>query len=342
MEQELINKSVKVDQDQQLTIATLPFTHDPLKRLAPNRHKAMCIYNQQTKKLQRHPEDQQDVIMSERKLQMGGHVDFVKNLPLDIQHQLKTSLIQNYIPWRAVWKLSSITTPCRLVFDASNATDTGYSLNSILAKGTNGMNKLVEIFIRWFCHKIAFHTDVTKMYNAVKLRQDQWCYQRYLWNNTLDVNQPPKEKVIKTLIYGVKSSGSQAERGLRETTKLSKAEHPEVSEIINNDVLVDDCISGGESISAVHDRADEMEVVLNKGGFSLKGFTFSNQNPPKHLTKDGESIGVGGLIWYSKQDEVSLNVSELNFAKKQRGKKSTNQIGVIPEKTLRFKGRRIV
>ena len=174
------------------------------------------------------------------------------------------------------------------------------------------MNKLVEIFIRWFCHKIAFHTDVTKMYNAVKLRQDQWCYQRYLWNNTLDVNQPPEEKVIKTLIYGVKSSGNQAERGLRETTKLSKAEHPEVSEIIN-DVLVDDCISGGESISAVHDRADEMEVVLNKGGFSLKGFTFSNQNPPKHLTKDGESIGVGGLIWYSKQDEVSLNVSELNF-----------------------------
>ena len=173
------------------------------------------------------------------------------------------------------------------------------------------------------------------MYNAVKLRQDQWCYQRYLWNNTLDVNQPPEEKVIKTLIYGVKSSGNQAERGLRETTKLSKAEHPEVSEIINNDVLVDDCISGGESISAVHDRADEMEVVLNKGGFSLKGFTFSNQNPPKHLTKDGESIGVGGLIWYSKQDEVSLNVSELNFGKKQRGKKSTNQIGVIPERLTR-------
>ena len=335
MEQELINKSLKVDQDQQLTIATLPFTHDPLKRLAPNRHKAMKIYNQQTKKLQRHPEDQQDVIMSERKLQMAGHVDFVKNLPPDIQHQLKTSLIQNYIPWRAVWKLSSITTPCRLVFDASSITDTGYSLNSILAKGTNGMNKLVEIFIRWFCHKIAFHTDVTKMYNAVKLRQDQWCYQRYLWNDTLGVNQPPEEKVIKTLIYGVKSSGNQAERGLRETVKLSKAKHPEVSEIINNDVLVDDCISGEESTMAANERADEMEVVLSKGGFSLKGFTFSNQDPPKHLTKDGKSIGVGGLTWYSKQDEVSLNVSELHFAKKQRGKKSTNQIGVIPERLTR-------
>ena len=53
------------------------------------------------------------------------------------------------------------------------------------------------------------------------------------------------------------------------------------------------------------------------------------------LTKDGESIGIGGLIWYSKQDEVSLNVSELNFAKKQRWKKSTNRIGVISERLRR-------
>ena len=162
MEQELVNKSVKVQQKQQLTIATLPFTHDPLQRLSPNRHKAMIIYNQQTKKLRRYPDDQLDVIHSENKLQKSGHVDFVRNLPPDVQQQLKSSPIQNYIPWRAVWKLSSITTPCRLVSDASNATDTGYSLNSILAKGTNGMNKLVEIFIRWYSHKVAFHTDVTR------------------------------------------------------------------------------------------------------------------------------------------------------------------------------------
>ena len=126
------------------------------------------------------------------------------------------------------------------------------------------MNKLVEIFIRWFCHKIALHTDVTKMYNAVKLRQDQWCYQRYLWNDTLDVDQPPEEKVIKTLIYGVKSSGNQAERGLRETAKLSKDEYPEVSEIINNDVLVDDCISGEERTVI---PADAVNLKINTVDF---------------------------------------------------------------------------
>ena len=88
-------------------------------------------------------------------------------------------------------------------------------------------------------------------------------------------------------------------------------------------------------MDAAMKRADQIEVVLRKGGFALKGFTFSNHDPPDHLSKDGKSIGVGGLIWHPKHDEISIDVSELNFAKKQRGKKSTNQIGVIPEKLTR-------
>ena len=81
--------------------------------------------------------------------------------------------------------------------------------------------------------------------------------------------------------------------------------------------------------------ADEMEISLGKGGFGLKGFTFSGSDPPESLTKDGISIGVGGLIWYPKSDEISIDVSELNFAKKQRGKKPIVQVGVVPERLTR-------
>ena len=44
----------------------------------------------------------------------------------------------------------------------------------------------------------------------------------------LDPRELPEEKVIKTLIYGVKSSGNQADRGLRETARLSAEEYPKV------------------------------------------------------------------------------------------------------------------
>ena len=71
--------------------------------------------------------------------------------------------------------------------------------------------------------RIGLHTDVMKMYNSVKLVESDWCYQMYLWQNELDPNKEPEDKVIKTLIYGVKSSGNQAELGLKETAKLKKA-----------------------------------------------------------------------------------------------------------------------
>ena len=115
------------------------------------------------KKRNNHPSDMEQVIQSEKKLQDLGHVDFVSNLPDHLQTMLKNCPIQNFIPWQAVWKDSSIRTPCRLVFDASQITDTSYSLNDIIARGRNNMNKLVEIVIRWNIHKIAFHTAIQKM-----------------------------------------------------------------------------------------------------------------------------------------------------------------------------------
>ena len=120
----------------------------------------------------------------------------------------------------------SISTPCRLVFDASLSTSTGVSLNELIAKGINSMNKLIEILVRWTAHKCGFHTDIQKMYTAVILQNSHWRYQMYLWRDDLCMVRPPQWKVIKTLIYGVRSSGSLAERGLRLTAELTKALYP--------------------------------------------------------------------------------------------------------------------
>ena len=218
-----------------------------------------------------------------------------------------------------MWKANSVSTPCRLVFDASQISNTGYSLDDILAKGRNNMNKLAEIVIRWYIHKVAFHTDIQKMYNSIKLHEQNWCLQRYIWQQELDPTKIPEQKVIKTHIRGVKSSGNQAERALRETAKLSQVEYPKVNEIVKNDIYVDDCISSEQSEREALKRADELEVVLNRGGFVLKGITFSNQDPPESLSGDGESINVAGMKWFPKDDVISLDIKDMTFAKKIRG-----------------------
>jgi len=100
-------------------------------------------------------------------------------------------------------------------------------------------------------------------------------------------------------------------------------EFPNVNTIVNRDIYVDDCISGEATIVAAMKTADEetkaadeMENVLRKSGFGLKGFTFSGKDPLEKLSSDGESISIGGLIWHPKSDAVSIDVPPLNFAKK--------------------------
>ena len=190
------------------------------------------------KKLNQNPQDKEDVPLSEAKLQSLGHVEFVRNLTPEQQEMLTKNPFQNFIPWRAVWNGNSVNTPCRLVFDASQPTASSTSLNDILAKRKNNMKKLLEIVIRWSTHKIGFHTDVKKMYNTLQLLEEHWYSQRYIWQNELDSRKISEEKVIKTLIYGVKSSGNQSERGLLETARISVVEFPEVNYIVQKDIYM--------------------------------------------------------------------------------------------------------
>ena len=331
-EQALIESSVSIDIESRITTARLPVLYDPAKRLAPNKSVALKVYEQQVRKLNKpeNAKDKTDVLESEAKLQKLGYVEYVKDLPEHIQSDLKRNPVQNFIPWRAVWKPSSVTTPCRVVFDASMPTPSGSSLNDILAKGKNGLNKLQEIVIRWSTHSVGLHTDISKMFNTIRLDERDWCLQRYLWHESLDPSKPPEQKVIKTLIYGVKPSGNKSEYGLRKVAEMSSNESPEASRIVRNDIYVDDCISGESFTEKAHKRADEVETVVNRGGFQLKGVSFSGEDPQENLSEDGKSLTVAGLKWLPKDDLLSLNVGDLNFAKRQRGKKPEAKSNIIP------------
>ena len=71
---------------------------NPAIKLAPNKNKALQIYNQKTHKLDQNLQDKRDTIESEAKLQELGFVEFVKNTALEQQQILKASNVQNLIP----------------------------------------------------------------------------------------------------------------------------------------------------------------------------------------------------------------------------------------------------
>ena len=52
--------------------------------------------------------------------------------------------------------------------------------------------------------------------------------------------------------------------------------------------------------------------------------------PPGDLSEDGVTVKVAGERWYSKDDLISLNTGELNFAKKCSCKKPLSRVNQIP------------
>ena len=144
--------------------------------------------------------------------------------------------------------------------------------------------------------------------------------------------------MIKTLIYGVNSNGNRPERGLRETARMSAMEFLEVNHIVQKDIYADDCSSGAQNLKDAMIRADQIELVLKRGGFSLKRVTFSGKDPPATLTNDEASINVAGMRWFPKEDLLSLDINELNFVKKCRGKKPSQQQNIIPANVTRRHG----
>ena len=217
----IIEKNVDVNLEEGKATALLPFVTDPDVRIDSVAQKklALKIYESQVKALVNKPEKKKAVILSESKLQELGFVDYLHDLPQEIQDFILRN-VHYFIPWRPVFNENSVSTPCRLVMDASASPRGQPSINSLLVKGSNRMNKIVMIILRWFCWLYAFHSDISKMYNTIYLDSKHWRYQLYFWNGELKMGVAPQIKVVKTVIYGVRPSGNIAGCDLRRTAEL--------------------------------------------------------------------------------------------------------------------------
>ena len=137
VEQDVIHNSVEVNIKKRVTISSFPLMQNSVIKLASNKNKALQIYNQEIQKLDQNLQDKRDVTESEAKVQKLGFVEFVKNVTLKQQQMLKAGGVQNFIPWRAVWNGNSVSTLYYIVFDASQETPSGTSLNDI-GRSPNG------------------------------------------------------------------------------------------------------------------------------------------------------------------------------------------------------------
>ena len=74
---------------------------------------------------------------------------------------------------------------------------------------------LTKMLLRFSIGSTGLSGDIKQFYNVFKLEEDFWHLQLFLWKEELKTDAPTLIAVIKTLIYGNKSSAPLSEEGMQ-------------------------------------------------------------------------------------------------------------------------------
>ena len=72
------------------------------------------------------------------------------------------------------------------------------------------------------------------------------------------------------------------------------------------------------------------DQLLSMVGLQCKGWTFSGEDPPEKVSKDGFNIKMGGMVWTPKIDAVEIPIPLLHFSWRLRGR--------LDDSTIFFEG----
>ncbi|XP_071582334.1 uncharacterized protein [Temnothorax nylanderi] len=206
----------------------------------------------------------------------------------DLQHMTEVSRSEDqevskcYLPHHGVFKEASSTTKLRVVFNGSQRTKSGESLNSHLLVGANLLPALADVISRWRRHRVALVSDIKQMYRQILVHPDDRGFQRILW----------RRKVTKLLRELLLNTGAVA---------------------LLEDRYVDDVQTGADSIPGAIALQTELCELCMAGGFPLRKWSSNYKEaltgiPLEHRqfqephSWQNESQTTLGLLWYPSED----------------------------------------
>ena len=321
-EEYFINKSISIDRGEKCFLAGLPLMGDPEVLLAPNEDEARGRLRRELNKLKKYPDNQKALKIAFEKLKSLNYIEKLTNMTQEMQDTINSK--QKYIiPWSAVTKETSITTPCRQVYDASSKTKTGYSLNDILAKGAPKLD-FDPMIINFRSNTIGLTADLLKFYNSVKLKREFYHLQCIYWTESFDPDEEPELWVIKTLTYGLKSSSRQLEfclQLLADENKDKKSLH----QLLTKFRFVDDLMISINSKKEASELTQVTNETLKDYGLKVKAWCQSYEKPSEVVSESGKLM-AGGYIWLPELDLIWIRVQPLHFSQKIKGNILTNNL----------------
>ncbi|XP_063538132.1 uncharacterized protein LOC134747438 [Cydia strobilella] len=140
------------------------------------------------------------------------------------------------------------------------------------------------------------------MYRQVLVHPDDRDYQRILWRQHTD--DPIEEFRLRTVTFGVSSSPFLAMRCILRLAEEAKTSHPVASEILSDQIFVDDVVTGASDLNTTRTVRAELIDLLSQGCFELRKWS-SNSN--EFLSDLPDDVREGPLS-FEPQNEGSVKV----------------------------------
>ncbi|XP_011859799.1 PREDICTED: uncharacterized protein LOC105557222 [Vollenhovia emeryi] len=186
--------------------------------------------------------------------------EYIKLNHMSIVNSESTIMNPTYLPHHGVLHEFSLTTKLRVVFDGSVRTTAGISLNDTLMIGARLQDNLIDIMLRFRLHAIAITADLKKMYRQILVHEADKDYQRILWRSS--VGEPIREFRLNTVTYGLSCAPFLAVRCVRHVANNADDRLMQASQVLLNDLYVDDILTGVSSIDEATDLIKQLKELF--------------------------------------------------------------------------------
>ena len=160
-------------------IVRLPVSSDDSIVLANNRKIALQLFLSTERKLEK------SEVLREKYIGFMGEYAQLQHM-----NKVDTSPRQSafYLPHHAVFSGHDQNGKIRVVFNASSRSPSGLSLslNDKLLTGPKLQSELWVVLSHWRMHRVAFSSDIVKMFRLIQVHEDDRDLQRILWRDNSD------------------------------------------------------------------------------------------------------------------------------------------------------------
>ena len=221
----------------------------------------------------------------------------------------------HYISHHAVVRPEKKSTPVRIVFNSSSVYQ-GHKLNDYWKKGPDLLNNLFGVVLCFREKEVAISGDISKMYHRVLIPEQDQHVHRYVWRN-FETNREPDVYVKTVLTFGDKPAPAMAQIALHKTAQESQQSHPEAAKAIVANSYMDDICDSVDTVEDARKQTDDIDTVLQKGGFKVKGWTSNKVLKEQSQSKEANEMRVFqgeaeekllGSVWNTETDTFSFNV----------------------------------